>query len=129
VLFGQTTRERKFKDTTMYAWMSAPQSIPRTTLHSSMIPNADNNYAGQNYPGYQNKKMDRILDDLETVCAPKANLALWQELQDLYASDLPALPLFFRSESHIIPTWLENIRPTGHQYPTTYWIEDWRVTP
>lgn len=128
VMFGQTTRERQFRDTTMYAWLSAPQSIPRTTLHSSMIPTAENNYAGQNYPGYKNPQLDQILDDLETVCTPAENRALWQDLQDIYAEDLPALPLFFRSETHIIPTWLENIRPTGHQYPTTYWIEDWSMT-
>lgn len=127
VLFGQTTRERRFTDTTMYAWMSSPQNIPRTTLHSTMIPSSDNNYAGQNYPGYKSKNMDRILDDLEVVCSEKENRALWSELQDLYAADLPALPLFFRSEVYVLPSWLKGVEPTGHQYPTTNWIENWRV--
>jgi peptide/nickel transport system substrate-binding protein len=48
-------------------------------------------------------------------------------LQRLYAERLPALPLFFRADSYIIPNWLEGVTPTGHQYPTTLWIEDWRV--
>lgn len=127
VLFGQTTRERTYEDTTMYAWLSAPQNIPRTTLHSTMIPTQDNSYAGQNYLGYKNARMDEILDDLEVVCTKKENTALWHELQDLYASELPALPLYFRSEVHVLPTWLKGVIPTGHQYPTTFWIEDWSV--
>ncbi len=127
VLFGQTTRERKFEDTTMYAWMSPPRNIPRTTLHSTMIPSEDNNYSGQNYPGYKNGRMDQILDDLEVVCEENKNRDLWFELQNLYAEDLPALPLFFRSEVFVLPNWLQGIVPTGHQYPTPFWIENWSI--
>jgi len=125
VLFGQTLREREFKDTLMYAWLSAPRNIPRTTLHSTMIPSKGNNFAGQNYVGYQNPELDQVLDDLETVCEPTANRLLWQKLQKTYADALPALPLYFRAEPFIIPTRLKGIKPTGHQYPTTYWIENW----
>ena len=128
VFFGQTTRERQYPDSAMYAWLSAPQNIPRTTLHSSMIPNAENNFAGQNYPGFKNARMDAVLDDLETVCEDPENTALWHEIQDIYARELPALPLFFRSEVHVLPNWLDNVVPTGHQYPTTYWVENWKDT-
>ena len=69
--------------------------------------------------------MDKILDDLEVKCDPQENLALWHDLQDLYARDLPALPLYFRSEVHVLPKWLTGVKPTGHQYPTTYWVEHW----
>jgi peptide/nickel transport system substrate-binding protein len=50
---------------------------------------------------------------------------LWRELQEIYAIDLPAIPLFFRADSYIMPKWLKGIRPTGHLVPTTYWVEDW----
>jgi peptide/nickel transport system substrate-binding protein len=125
VLFGQTTRMSKFKDTTMYAWMSGPKNIPRTTLHSTMIPTEKNNYAGQNYVGYNNPNMDKILDDLETVCDPAPRAVLWKKLQKIYTDDLPALPLYYRANSYIIPNWLTGIIPTGHQYPTSFWIENW----
>ena len=39
-------------DLAMYAWTSAPESVPRSTLHSSEIPNAANGYAGQNAAGF-----------------------------------------------------------------------------
>lgn len=128
VLFGQTTTKRKFKDGVMYAWMSAPKNIPRTTLHSDMIPTEANNYAGQNYPGYKNAEMDKILEDLEVVCEPDKNRALWTRLQQLYTRDLPALPLYYRANPYIIPVWLDGIEPTGHMNPTTLWIEDWSRT-
>ncbi len=52
---------------------------------------------------------------------------MWHRLQALYASELPALPLYFRAEAYILPRWLEGVTPTGHQYPSTLWIEHWRA--
>ncbi len=129
VLFGDTMRERKFTGGAMYAWMSAPQSIPKTTLYSKMIPTKENNWAGQNYTAYASEKMDKIIDDLDTVCAPDKNLALWHDLQKLYADELPALPLYYRADSFFMPTWLKGVTPTGHLHPSTLWIENWSATP
>lgn len=128
ILFGETMRQRSFKGGVMYAWTSAPKNIPKTSLHSSMIPSAKNNYAGQNYPGYANPQMDRIINDLEVVCEPKANQSLWDSLQKIYADELPALPLYYRAEAYFVPKWLKGLVPTGHMHPTTLWIEDWSVT-
>lgn len=125
VLFGDTMRERRFEGGVMYAWMSAPNNIPKTTLHSTMIPSAANNYAGQNYPAYRSPKMDKIIDDLDVTCDADANKALWQDLQELYADDLPALPLYYRADSFFVPVWLQGLTPTGHQHPSTLWIENW----
>lgn len=129
VLFGDTMRLRKFTGAVMYAWMSAPKSIPKTTLYSAMIPTEKNNHAGQNYAGYANPRVDKIIDDLEVVCAPKDNQKLWDELQVIYAKDLPALPLYYKVDAYFIPGWLKGVTPTGHQYPTTLWIENWQVAP
>jgi peptide/nickel transport system substrate-binding protein len=129
VLFGDTMRERKFTGGVMYAWMSSPQSIPKTTLYSKMIPAKENNWAGQNYPAYSSEKMDKLIDDLDTVCAPAENMALWHELQRLYADDLPALPLYYRADSFFMPAWLKGVTPTGHLHPSTLWIENWSAAP
>ncbi len=127
VYFGQTVRQRKFKGLAMYAWLSSPRNVPRTTLHSEMIPTEKNGWAGQNYTGYRSARMDKLIDDLEIVCEPKRNLALWYEMQALYATDLPALPLFYRANAYIMPKWLKGVRPTGHQFPTSLWAEHWRA--
>ena len=53
--------------------------------------------------------------------------ALWARLQALYAEELPSLPLYFRSEPHILPQWLEGVAPTGHMDASTLWVEHWRA--
>jgi peptide/nickel transport system substrate-binding protein len=111
----------------MFAWTSSPENIPRTTLHSTMIPTEANNWSGQNYTGYRSAAMDKLIDDVEVQCEPKQHLQLWHDLQTQYATDLPALPLFFRADPYIFPPWLQGVTPTGHQYPTTLRVEDWRV--
>jgi len=125
VFFGQTVTERKFTGLAMYAWISAPESVPRTTLHSAHIPTEDNNYAGQNYTGFKNQEMDDLLEVIETELDRDKRRVLWHKLQTIYARELPVLPLYFRANPFIIPKWLTGIQPTGHQYPTTHWVEHW----
>ena len=127
VYFGQTLRERKFRAMGMYAWISSPENIPRTTLHSTMIPTAENGWSGQNFPAFRNDELDTVLDDMETECDASKNQALWNRMQEIYATELPVLPLYFRANPYILPKWLKGIEPTGHQYPTALWIEDWHT--
>ena len=125
VFFGETMTKRANHGMSMYAWLSAPESLPLSTLRSDNIPNADNGWSGQNYPGYANPDMDDLIDAIEIELNPKIRSPLWAELQKLYATDLPALPLFFRSEAYFFPKWLKGIRPTGHMATTTNWVEQW----
>lgn len=125
VFFGVTVTQRKYDGMAMFAWISSPESVPLTTLRSNMIPTRENNWTGQNYTGYKNPKADALIDKIERELDFEKRKALWRELQILYATDLPALPLFFRADSYIMPKWLKGIRPTGHQAPTTFWVEDW----
>ncbi|MCW5699453.1 MAG: peptide ABC transporter substrate-binding protein [Rhodospirillales bacterium] len=125
VFFGQTVSERRFSAMAMFAWISAPESVPRTTLHSDHIPTVDNSYAGQNYTGYRNPDMDALIDAIEVELDRDKRRELWRRLQYLYAEDLPAIPLYFRAEPHILPKWLTGVIPTGHQFPTTLWVENW----
>ncbi|MEX2009266.1 MAG: peptide ABC transporter substrate-binding protein [Dongiaceae bacterium] len=127
VFFGQTVNQRKFTGMALFAWLSAPENVPRTTLHSEMIPTPENNYAGQNYTGFRNAEMDELLDKIEIELDRAEREKLWHRLQRLYAEELPALPLYFRAQAFILPKWLEGVTPTGHQGPSTLWVERWRV--
>ncbi len=129
VYFGQTLAKRKYTAMAMYAWLSAPESVPRSTLHSSEIPTEANNWRGQNYTGYVNPEMDRLVERIEVELDRGARRALWRRLQHIYAEDLPVIPLYFRAEPYIYPKWLKGVAPTGHQITTTNWIENWRVAP
>lgn len=127
VFFGETMTKRRYTAMGMYAWMSAPENVPRTTQHSSMIPTADNGWSGQNYPGYVNEKADGLIDAIEVELDKTKRAGMWADLQRLYIEELPALPLYFRSEAHVMPKWLHGVVPTGHQYPVTLWVENWHA--
>lgn len=126
VFFGQTITRREFAHMAMFAWISSPESVPRSTLHSEMIPTEDNAWSGQNVKGYSNSRVDMLIDNLEREIDPAARLPMWAELQRIYARALPALPLYWRARAHVLPHWLAGMTPTGHQFPTTMWVEDWR---
>lgn len=125
VFFGQTVTQREFSAMAMFAWISAPENVPRTTLHSTHIPTKENNYTGQNYTGYVNPEMDSLIDQVEVELDRNKRKSIWADIQRIYATDLPALPLYFRADAFILPKWLKGVRPTGHQYPSTLEIETW----
>jgi peptide/nickel transport system substrate-binding protein len=124
VLFGETLQHRRF-ELAMYAWISAPENAPRSIFRSDEVPSAANSYAGQNLSDYKNPEMDHIIDALEIELDPQKRKALWAEAQRLYATDLPSLPLYFKSDAFILPKWLTGLRPTGNQAPSTLWVADW----
>lgn len=125
IFFGETTRKRNFDAMAMFAWVSAPEATPRTMLHSSEVPTPENSFAGQNYTGYANPEMDALIEAIENELDAEARRELWQQLQQIYASDLPVLPLYFRTNVHVMPKWLAGLRPTGHLISATNWVEDW----
>ncbi len=129
VFFGQTMAQRNFPGMALYAWLSAPESVPRSTLHSDQIPSEENSWTGQNYPGYANPRMDDLLDGIETELDEERRQELWDEMQRLYAEDLPVLPLLWRAQAHILPKWLTGLQPTGNQFPSTFWVEEWDRAP
>ncbi len=127
VFFGKTVTERLFPAMAMFAWYSAPESVPRSTLHSAHIPTEGNNFAGQNYTGWKNDAVDALIDQIEVELDPERRKRLWSKLQDIYATELPVIPLYFRADAHIWPRWLKGVRPTGHQDASTLWVEEWGV--
>ncbi|HXQ50548.1 MAG TPA: peptide ABC transporter substrate-binding protein [Stellaceae bacterium] len=125
VLFGQTVTHRQF-DMAMFAWISAPENVPRSTMRSDEIPSAANGWSGENYPGLRSEAADTLIDAIEVELDRGRRAELWHRLERLYADELPALPLYFRAEAYVLPPWLEGVTPTGHQYPSTLWAETWR---
>ena len=125
--FGDTVLRHAFPGLALFAWVSAPENVPRSMLYSDMVPSAANNWSGENAGGYRNPEMDRLIDAIEVELDREKRRILWWRLQDLYAEDLPELPLTYRSDPYILPVWLKGVEPTGHQYPSTLWVENWRA--
>ena len=127
LFFGESVLHHNFPSLALFSWVSSPESVPRTTLYSDMIPTPGNNFAGQNVGGFKNHEMDKLIDAIEVELDKEKRRVLWNQLQALYAEELPDLPLTFRSDPYVLPKWLKGVEPTGHQYPTTLWVENWRA--
>ena len=128
VLFGDTISHRDYKGLAMFAWLSSPENLPKSTLYSTRIPTPENGWSGQNYTGFSDPEMDRLIDEAEVELDVDKRKELWRQIQVLYAEQLPVLPLYFRASPYVTPKWLTGIRPTGNQFPTTLWVEEWRAS-
>jgi peptide/nickel transport system substrate-binding protein len=125
--FGDAVLKHAFPSLALFAWLSAPESVPRAELHSAMVPAQANNFSGENVGGYRNQRMDELIDAIEVQLDREKRRRLWYQLQALYAEELPDLPITFRADPFILPRWLKGVEPTGHQFPTTLWVENWWV--
>ena len=125
VLIGDTMAHRRFQ-LAMFAWIGAPEEVPRSELAANQIPSAQSGWSGENFGGFANPEADHLLDAIEGELDATTRLSLWRQLEVLYAEQLPALPLYFRADPFVLPKWLEGVTPTGHDAPSTLWIENWR---
>lgn len=128
VFFGETVRKRKFDGMAMFAWVSSPENSPRSTIHSVSIPNEKNGWSGQNFMNWSNKETDKLLDALELEFDAQKRVKLAHQIMKLYTEEVPVLPLYYRSDTSVVPKNLKNYRPTGHQFAETNDIEKWDLS-
>lgn len=126
VFFAETTKKRRF-DMAMYAWVANPENNPRSTQHSGMISSEKNGWSGQNYPGWNNPRMDKLIEDMDGEFDPKKRIELAAEMQKLYTDELPVLPLYYRTDNAVIPKNLKNFKIPGHQFSETNEVERWTL--
>jgi peptide/nickel transport system substrate-binding protein len=126
ILLGQRLAHGAF-DLALYSWNNPPENPPTYTLLSASIPQPSNDFVGGNYPRFANAEIDRLTARLMLELDPAKRTPIWAQLQEIYARELPALPLYFESNFYVIPTWLKGIDPAGHVGNTTLWVEEWRA--
>lgn len=127
VFFGETMRKRKFEALAMYAWISAPGVPSYSTLKSDFIPSESNGFAGQNYPGWRNSKVDALFTQLKMELNEKKRKEIVHQVLREYTEDVPSIPLYYRSEIAVIPKNLNGYRITGHQFYDSYFAENWSL--
>ncbi|MFN7729268.1 MAG: peptide ABC transporter substrate-binding protein [Bdellovibrio sp.] len=127
VFFADTMKKRDYGAMAMYAWVSSPENSPKSVLHSSNIPSEKNGWSGQNNMAYSNKKVDELIEKIETEFDPKKRTALAQEILKYYTDEVPVIPLYYRSDVAVTPLALKGFRLPGHQFAETNEIENWSV--
>jgi peptide/nickel transport system substrate-binding protein len=86
-------------DLAEYAMSTAGFLPPCTNFTTSTIPNADNNWIGTNVAGYKNPLFDAACAAANQALPDEAAyLNSFRETQSIFATDLPAIPLYNRIE-------------------------------
>lgn len=127
VFFGQTTSRRRFPAMAMYAWISSPENNPRSTLSCKRIPSEDNNWSGQNYPGWCNQRVEKLIDKLDLEFDSDKRLKIIHEILYHYTYDVPVIPLYYRTDISVTPANMTGYQLPGHQYSATTHVERWNL--
>ncbi len=96
---------------------------------ANLVPTPDNNYSGVNF-GWCNDEFDKLRAQAMVEFDAEKRKQLWQRMQEIWAEELPAIPLYWRSNPYVIKKGLVNfISSTYHGsfgYPTTQgWLIGW----
>jgi peptide/nickel transport system substrate-binding protein len=124
--FGQTLKHREYTGLAEFASTLEPLLAPWSRLSSPYIPSAANNWAGQNYSGVHDARLDALIDAAQYELNAGKQQAIWTEIQTIYATQLYGLPLYFPQDPDILPIWLAGYGATGKESYNSYFAEAWR---
>ncbi|MDR7544407.1 MAG: peptide ABC transporter substrate-binding protein [Armatimonadota bacterium] len=127
VFFGAWVTRRQFPHMAMYASLFTPESVPSDRFHSNDIPSAANAWSGNNRVGWRNAENDRLWEQIIAELDAEKRNALLKKQQEIFAEDLPSLPLYFRLDLTTYPKAMRNVKPVGlgsYYIPWNIW--EWR---
>ena len=125
-VFGEFLPRRDF-DLALYAWLMHPETIGRGAWHSSQVPGPENGFSGHNFAGWRDGEVDSLFERAEEEFAERRRIELLWRQQELFARDLPSLPLYHRVEVSAHREGLLNFRPGGSSVtPVTWNAHRWR---
>lgn len=125
IFFPEILARRRFKALAMYAWIWSPTSGCDLYFTSDGIPTETTPAAGGNYPGYRNAEMDQVCKAIERELDETKRNRLLNESARIFARDLPALPLYYRTAVAATKASLQNFAPPGTDTPETWNAHQW----
>jgi len=125
--FIQRASEGRWTGMFMFAWVSG--LAENGDLFSCRFrPTRENNYQGQNVGGWCNEEYDRLRDQAVVEFDFAKRKALFDRMQEIWAEEVAALPLYFRADPLIVRKGLVNYVSAaysgGNNYPN--W-EPWTI--
>ncbi|KYZ77624.1 ABC transporter substrate-binding protein [Anaerosporomusa subterranea] len=111
-LFTDVLPGRRF-ESALYAWYLGPDPDNSSLWHSRNIPGPSNAYKGKNYSGWRNAEVDRLLDQAARTVEADSRKQIYYRIQELYAQEVPAIPLYFHSNIGIVKKTVLNYRPNA----------------
>jgi len=118
VLFSEVVARRRFTGMVMFAWFWDPRAECETLFGSGYVPVEANGWIGANYSGYRDREMDEACTGAARELDPEARTRLLQVSARIFARDLPALPLYYRTFQAAAKIGLQNFAPRGFGWET-----------
>ncbi|AEG34049.1 ABC-type transporter, periplasmic subunit [Thermus thermophilus SG0.5JP17-16] len=125
--FTQRASECKWTGMFMFAWVSTLAEdgslfqYKNLNTGAILVPTKENNYQGQNIGGWRNDEFDRLTSQAVLEFDENRRKQLFARAQEIWAEELPALPLYFRANPYVVRQGLVNYVSSaysgGYGYP------------
>ncbi|AFV75473.1 extracellular solute-binding protein, family 5 [Thermus oshimai JL-2] len=125
--FIQRASECKWTGMLEFAWVSNLQEdgglfqYKNLNTGAILVPTKENNYQGQNIGGWRNDEFDRLTSQGVLEFDENRRKQLFARAQEIWAEELPALPLYFRANPYVVRQGLVNYVASaysgGYGYP------------
>jgi peptide/nickel transport system substrate-binding protein len=102
-LLRDTLMPRKF-EAALYGFDSGLDPDPYPTWHSTQIEGGKGNLAG-----FVNANADSVLEEARQESDSQRRTALYREFQEVFAQELPSLPLFHRTFTYVVDKRLQGV--------------------
>jgi peptide/nickel transport system substrate-binding protein len=117
VLFGETVVKRTFTGLVMYA--NSAEGDLRPFFHSTQIPKESNGWSGVNASGWENSKVDQLIEQVELEFNPLKQAKLVHQMVRFYTEEIPSIPLFYRAINTVNPAGMKDFILSGWYNETT----------
>ncbi len=124
--FGDTTglQVRDF-ELGAFAWVGQADPGGVTLWGCEMIPLPENNWQGQNYMGWCNEAASSGIKNANNTLDQEERKKWYTVVQQEYTKDVPAIPLFNRTETFSYASDLVGFNPIEGEEYYTYNVYEW----
>jgi ABC-type transport system substrate-binding protein len=126
--FGDTTglAVRDF-EIGAFAWVGQADPGGQTLWACDQIPLPENNWEGQNYMGWCNEAASQGIKNANNTLIKEERINWYKVVQQEYAKDVPAIPIFNRTETFSTVANMVGFDPKPGEEYYTYNVQDWEI--
>ncbi len=124
--FGDTTglQVRDF-EIGAFAWVGQADPGGLTLWSCNQVPLPSNNWEGQNYMGWCNPEADKAIKNANNTLLKDERKKWYTILQQEYTKDVPAIPIFNRTETFATAADMTGFNPQPGEEYYIYNINEW----
>jgi ABC-type transport system substrate-binding protein len=124
--FGDTTGlARRDFELGAFAWVGQADPTGQTLYACDQIPSPSNGWEGQNYMGWCNEAADKNIKIANNRLVQDERKAAYTIVQTEYTKDVPAIPLFNRTDTFAFAPALVNFEPKPGEPYYMYNADKW----